>query len=137
MLAHPIELLPHVAETIAALSDHTLVVITKGDLLDQERKVAQSGLGDHFHGVEVVSDKTPQTYTTIFGRYGRAPALMAGNSLRSDVIPALQAGFTGVHIPHETTWSYEQAEPPVTHPAFHELPHFGGLPALIETLSRS
>ncbi|WP_095589458.1 HAD family hydrolase [Actibacterium ureilyticum] len=134
MLRHPIELLPHVQDTIAALADDfTLLLITKGDLLDQERKLAQSGLGDLFDGVEIVSDKTAQTYTTVFARHGSgaARAMMVGNSLRSDVIPAIRAGAWGVHVPHDLTWALEHAQPPQDSPRFREMSHLGKLPALI------
>ncbi len=134
MLAHPIELLPHVHETIAALAGrYRLLVITKGDLLDQERKLAQSGLGDLFDGVEIVSDKTPATYATIFGRHGTGAeqALMVGNSLKSDVIPAILAGGWGVHVPHGLTWDLEAADPPADHARFRRLPDLAPLPDLI------
>lgn len=137
MLRHPIHLLPFARETVTALSDqHRLVLITKGDLLDQERKLAQSGLGDLFHAVEIVSDKTPQVYLTAFARHGAGPetAVMVGNSLKSDVMPALQAGAWGVHVPHELTWSFEQAEPPIDCARFRAIPDLGALPALIEAL---
>ena len=137
MLAHPIELLPHAKEAvIAAAAEHQVLLITKGDLLDQERKLAQSGLGALFHGVEIVSDKTAATYEKIFVRHGgRADAaLMVGNSLKSDVLPVIAAGGHGVHIPHGLTWALEHAEPPTGNPRFHELPDLGGLAGLLETL---
>jgi putative hydrolase of the HAD superfamily len=87
MLAHPIELLPEARAAVESLADsHRLILITKGDLLDQERKLAQSGLGELFSGVEIVSNKTPVTYAEIFTREGDGPerAMMVGNSLRSD-----------------------------------------------------
>jgi putative hydrolase of the HAD superfamily len=137
MLSYPIELLPHVADTIAQLApDFHLVLITKGDLLDQERKLAQSGLGDMFNAVEIVSDKTPDVYSRLFTRHGSGPeqALMVGNSLKSDVIPALSAGAWGVHIPHGQTWALEHADPPTTHLRYRDLPDLGGLVALIHGL---
>jgi putative hydrolase of the HAD superfamily len=137
MLDHPIELLPGARAAVEALSGTCRVVlITKGDLLDQERKLAQSGLGDLFHGVEIVSDKTEAIYAAAFRRHGTPPdrAMMVGNSLRSDVIPALQAGAFGVHVPHETTWRYEMAEPPVTHPRFRRLDGLSGLPDLVRAI---
>ncbi|MGB3147794.1 MAG: HAD family hydrolase, partial [Paracoccaceae bacterium] len=115
MLAHPIELLPNVAQTIEVLADgYPLVLITKGDLLDQERKLAQSGLGDLFHAIEIVSDKTARVYSQVFARYegGAASALMAGNSLKSDVLPMIEAGGWGVYLPHELTWALEEARAP-------------------------
>lgn len=137
MLRHPVHLLPHAREAVTALaSSHRVVLITKGDLLDQERKLAQSGLGDLFHGVEIVSDKTPQVYRTAFARHGKGAerAVMVGNSLKSDVLPALQAGAWGVHVPHGLTWSYESAEPPADSPRFRSIPDLGHLPDLIQGL---
>ena len=134
MLRHPVELLPHAHAAVTALAaDHRVVLITKGDLLDQERKLAQSGLGDLFHGVEIVSDKTPAIYQTAFARHGAEPAqaAMVGNSLKSDVLPALAAGAWGIHVPHDVTWSYEQAEPPVHVARFRAIGDLGVLPALI------
>jgi putative hydrolase of the HAD superfamily len=137
MLHHPVELLPHVRETVEVLRDgYRLVLITKGDLFDQERKLAQSGLGDLFHGIEIVSDKTAVTYAAIFSRHGDGPehSMMAGNSLRSDVLPAIDAGAIGVHVPHELTWGYEEAEPLMNHPRFRVVSTFKDLPELVATL---
>ncbi|WP_415183460.1 HAD family hydrolase [Phaeovulum sp.] len=136
MLAHPIELLPHARETITALAGrYRLLVITKGDLLDQERKLAQSGLGDLFDGVEIVSDKTADVYAALFARHGTGAAegLMVGNSLRSDVLPMLTAGGWGVHVPHDLTFALEHAEPPLGHPRFATITDLG---ALSDVLSR-
>ena len=138
LLRHPIETLPGVQDTLAALaSSYTLIMITKGDLFDQERKLAQSGLGDFFDAIEIVSDKTPETYTRIFARHGDGPerAMMVGNSLKSDVIPALLAGAWGVFVPHPLTWAHEHAEPPVEQARFRELTDLGGLPPLITAIA--
>lgn len=138
MLAHPIHLLPGARETVEALAGrYRLVLITKGDLLDQERKLAQSGLGELFDAVEIVSDKTPATYTSAFARHGTGPeeAIMVGNSLKSDVIPALEAGAWGVYVPHDLTWGYERATPPNDHPRFTEIGGLGELPGLIAKIS--
>ena len=138
MLEHPIQLLPQARSTVTALAaQYRVVLITKGDLLDQERKLAQSGLGDLFNGVEIVSHKTAEAYRTIFARHGTGAdqALMVGNSLKSDVIPALMAGAWGVHVPHDQTWALEVADPPSHHPRFHEMVDLGGLPALVATLA--
>jgi putative hydrolase of the HAD superfamily len=138
MLAHPIELLPHAQETVRAVAEtHRVLLITKGDLLDQERKLAQSGLGDLFDGVEIVSEKTPASYAAIFARHGHGAeqAMMVGNSMRSDVVPAIKAGGWGVYVPHGLTWEIEHAEAPAQDPRFHELQHLGTLPALVERLS--
>ncbi len=134
MLRHPIELLPHAPEVIAALApSHRLVLITKGDLLDQERKLAQSGLGEMFDAVEIVSNKTAPVYAEIFNRHGDGPeaALMVGNSMRSDVIPPILAGGWGVHVPHGLEWEIEWAETPIDHPRFRALAHLGELPDLV------
>lgn len=137
MLAYPIELLPHARQAVTALAgEFKVLLITKGDLLDQERKLAQSGLGDLFDGVEIVSDKTPAVYAAIFARHGSGAqqALMVGNSLKSDVIPVIEAGGHGVHVPHGLIWALEQAEPPLNHRRFHHLPDLGGLPDLVASL---
>lgn len=130
MLSHPVETLPHVRETLEALAgDYRLVMITKGDLFDQERKLAASGLGDLFDAVEIVSDKKPDTYRRIFTRHGDGAerAMMVGNSLKSDVLPALDAGGWGVFVPHELTWVLEHAEEPADHPRFRKIAHLGEL----------
>jgi len=140
MLRHPVDLLPHARETVTGLAaDHRVVLITKGDLLDQERKLAQSGLGDLFHGVEIVSDKTAAMYQAAFARHGAGPqnAAMVGNSLKSDVLPALAVGAWGIHVPHDLTWSYEQAEPPIDAPRFRAISDLGALPILIAELKNT
>ncbi|MBZ8118028.1 HAD family hydrolase [Roseovarius sp. LXJ103] len=131
MLAHPVQLLPHVAEVLDTLAaQRPLILITKGELLDQERKLAASGLGDHFRAVHIVSDKTEAVYARILSGEGVAPeeALMVGNSLRSDILPMLGVGSWAVHVPAALTWEYEQAEAP-DHPRFIQIADFGALPA--------
>lgn len=137
MLAHPVDLLPGAQEAVTALAaEHRVVLITKGDLLDQERKLAQSGLGDLFHGVEIVSHKTPDTYRVAFARHGTGvdQALMVGNSLKSDVLPALQAGAWGVYVPHHLTWALEHADLPENAARYRLLPNLGALPGLVQHL---
>lgn len=137
MLSHPIELLPHARATVERLAArHPILLITKGDLIDQERKLAQSGLGELFAGVEIVSDKTAPVYGAIFARRGIAPdrVLMAGNSLKSDVLPVLEVGGWGVHVPHDLTWALEHVEPPADHARFRRLPDLGALPDLVERI---
>lgn len=137
MLRHPVETLPHVRETLRTVAgSYRLILITKGDLFDQERKLAASGLGDLFDAVEIVSDKTPATYARIFGRYGdgAARAVMVGNSLKSDVVPALRAGSWGVYVPHALTWALEHDEEPVAEPRFRRIAHLGELPELLTRL---
>lgn len=137
MLRHPVETLPHARETLTALAgSHRLVLITKGDLFDQERKVAASGLGDLLDAVEIVSDKKADTYRTLFARHGDGPehAMMVGNSLKSDVIPAIEAGGWGVHVPHDLTWDLEHAKAPREAERFHEMPTLAELPALVRDI---
>ena len=134
MLAHPIELLAHAKDAVEAVADtHRVVLITKGDLLDQERKLAQSGLGDLFDAVEIVSHKTPQTYATVFARHGDGAerAMMVGNSMRSDVVPVIALGGWGVYVPHGLVWEIEHAEPPKDAPRYCEIPDLGGLADLV------
>jgi len=132
--AQPNPALPHAKEVLEALSGrHRLVLITKGDLFDQERKLAASGLGDYFDAVEIVSDKSRGTYQRIFAAHGDGPdhAMMIGNSLKSDVIPAIEAGAWGVFVPHDLTWSHEHADEPDTAPRFRKIPHLGEIEAVL------
>lgn len=138
MLAHPVETLPHAHETLEKLAgDYRVLLITKGDLFDQERKLAQSGLGELFDAVEIVSEKNAATYERIFGRHGEgaAKSMMVGNSLRSDVIPAIEVGSWGVYVPHELTWALEHADEPTDAPRFRRLEHLGELVPLIDAIS--
>ncbi len=138
MLAHPIELLPHAREAVEAVSaTHRVVLITKGDLIDQERKLAQSGLGELFDDVEIVSDKTPEVYRNIFGRYVQDPgsAMMVGNSMRSDVVAPILVGSWGVYVPHGLTWEIEHAEVPQDRQLYRELEDLGGLTDLVQEIS--
>ncbi|WP_276718228.1 HAD family hydrolase [Pseudooceanicola nitratireducens] len=137
MLAHPIELLPHARDVVTRVADsHRVVLITKGDLLDQERKLAQSGLGDLFHGVEIVSDKTPATYARIFADHGDGAGrgMMVGNSMKSDVVPMIEAGGWGVYVPTDLIWALERAEAPEDHPKYHQINDLSGLPAILDRL---
>ncbi len=140
ILDHPVDLLPHARATVEALSaTHRVLLITKGDLLDQERKLAASGLGDLFHGVEIVSDKTPEVYARIFARHGQGAAqgMMVGNSMKSDVLPILSAGGWGVHVPYGEVWALDHADPPDAHDRFHTLPDLATLPQLVASLEHS
>ncbi|MDG2340858.1 MAG: HAD family hydrolase [Paracoccaceae bacterium] len=134
MLVHPIELLPGADEVVREVAQkHQVLLITKGDLLDQERKLAQSGLGDHFDGVEIVSEKHPEIYRNIFDNYGvvSARSMMVGNSMKSDILPALAVGAWGVHVPHDLTWALEHAEAPTDHQRFRSLTELQELPELL------
>ncbi len=113
MLRHPVELLDGVADTLVELArTHRLGVITKGDLLHQMRKFRASGLAHLFDRVRVVEEKDTATYREVFREWGVDPArtLMVGNSVRSDVLPILELGGHGVHVPYHTTWSHEHVE---------------------------
>ena len=138
MLQHPIELLPHAREAIEAIaSRYHVMLVTKGDLLDQERKLAQSGLGNLFDGVEIVSSKTPAVYRDIFTRHANGPehAVMVGNSIRSDVLPMIEVGGWGVYVPHHLTWAMEHEDPPSGHERYREIPDLGQLPSLLAEIS--
>ncbi len=138
MLNHPVELLPGARETLELLhKDYKILLITKGDLVDQQRKVASSTLSHLFHSVEIVADKTPETYISIFKKHGSTPerGLMAGNSLKSDVIPMLQAGGFGIHVPHELIWDYEHEETPHQHERFFEVKNVTETVPLVHKLS--
>jgi putative hydrolase of the HAD superfamily len=111
MLMEPTELLPGVEEALRELSlRYDLLLITKGDLFDQESKLARSGLAGLFLGVEILSEKDPNSYRGVLKRRGIKPEefVMVGNSLRSDVLPVLELGARAVHIPYHVTWHHEQ-----------------------------
>jgi putative hydrolase of the HAD superfamily len=111
MLASPIELLESVKETIHELSPkYRLILITKGDLFDQETKLARSGLGEYFDIVEIVAKKDKATYEKLFARHKINPIelVMIGNSLKSDILPVLECGAKAVHIKYETEWFHEK-----------------------------
>ncbi|APG45950.1 HAD family hydrolase [Phaeobacter porticola] len=134
MLSYPIELLPSARAAVEAMADsHRVVLVTKGDLLDQERKLAQSGLGDLFHGVEVVSEKTPEIYVDIFAHHGDGPehAMMVGNSMRSDVVPIIEAGGWGTYVPHGLVWEVEYAPAPNHSPRYSEITDLSALASLV------
>jgi putative hydrolase of the HAD superfamily len=139
MFSHPIEPLPHVRETLAKVAnDYRILVITKGDLFDQERKLASSGLGDFFDGIEIVSEKRRYTYQSIFAQHGEGAehAVMVGNSLKSDIIPALEAGSWGLYVPHHTTWEMEHAEEPVGERRYRKLENISQVPDIINELTQ-
>ena len=134
LLTHPVETLPYVDQALGELQDrYRLILITKGDLFDQERKLAASGLAEYFAAVEIVSDKTEAIYRRIFTQHADGPdrTLMVGNSLKSDVLPALATGGFGVYVPHDLTWSFEHAEEPADNPRYARIAHLGELPAAI------
>ena len=137
MLVHPVETLPGVDETLAELAEnYRLVLVTKGDLMDQERKLAASGLGELFAAVEIVSEKDRSTYDRVFARHGSgaAEAVMAGNSRKSDVLPAIEAGAWAAHIPYHITWAHELADAPEGNARYVSLSRIGELPDWIAAI---
>ena len=124
LLQKPIELLDGVEETLSQLhGKYKLVVATKGDLLDQRRKLHNSGLGHYFHHIEVMSDKKGKDYQDLLKRLeiNVEEFFMIGNSLKSDVLPVLEIGGHAVHIPFHTTWEHEKVSHKVEHPNFKSL----------------
>ncbi|MBX2826602.1 MAG: HAD family hydrolase [Flavobacteriaceae bacterium] len=124
MLEAPIELIDGIDETLKYLSTkYRLVMATKGDLLDQERKLIKSGLEPYFHHIEIVSDKQPKHYQKLVNHLDIFPGefLMVGNSVKSDILPVLEIGGHAFHIPFHTTWEHERVKDPVEHPNFKEL----------------
>ncbi len=110
VLDHPVELLPGIRAAVEAVAArHRIVLVTKGDLFHQERKVASSGLGDLFHRIEIVSEKDPRSYARVLGEFGIAADAFAmiGNSLRSDIEPVIALGGWGIHMPYHVTWEHE------------------------------
>jgi putative hydrolase of the HAD superfamily len=137
MLDHDIELLPHVEDTLKALhGQHRLLLVTKGDLHHQEKKVLASGLAHYFEGVEIVSDKKPETYRTICKRHGGRVerTLMAGNSIRSDVLPMIAAGGYGVYVPFNILWDHEHEEVPEGTERFYAVEDLRGLLQVVNRL---
>jgi putative hydrolase of the HAD superfamily len=135
MLAHPVELLDGVIDALLALAPQfRLVLITKGDLRDQERKLAKSGLAGHFNQIEIVSEKNAESYERLFARHAIDvnKFLMVGNSLKSDIMPVLNLGGAGVHIPYHITWAAEHATAPTAFPGrLFVLQHMRELPGIV------
>ena len=124
LLARPIELLDNVEEVLVKLKDHyRLVVATKGDLLDQERKLRNSGIEHYFHHIEIMSDKQDNDYLKLIKHLDVKPGefLMIGNSIKSDILPVLNIGGHGYHIPYHTTWAHEHVEHKIESENFRQL----------------
>lgn len=120
-LSKPVELLDGVEETLNALvGRYRLIVVTKGDLLDQEQKLCRSGIEHLFHHVEIMSDKTDKEYRLLLKHLDIQPEefLMIGNSVRSDILPPLELGSYAIHVPYQTTWAHEKVDEPVVSPRF-------------------
>lgn len=140
MLNADIELLDTVAQTIPQLAQqYPLMVITKGDLLDQETKIRRSGLGQYFQRIEIVSHKNRASYERVLRQQHLAPQrlLMVGNSLKSDILPILELGGHAVYVPYEITWLHERAEPPPDgHAGYYKIERLAELPALLARLEK-
>lgn len=134
MLRHPIAPMPGAREALEALAgSHKVILITKGDLFDQERKLAASGLGDFFSAVEIVSIKDAAAYERIFARHGDGAdrSMMVGNSLQSDVVPALKAGAWAVHVPAQFNWALDHDDEPADQPRFRRIETLAALGPLV------
>ena len=137
MLEKPVELLPGVEEVLQALhGEYRLVVATKGDLVDQERKLRKSGLEKYFHHIEIMSEKRVSDYEKLIRHLDIPPSdfLMLGNSLKSDILPVLELGGHGIHIPFHITWAHEVVEHEVEHERFFKLEHIDQAGELIRRI---
>jgi putative hydrolase of the HAD superfamily len=134
MLDRPVEIIDGVEHVLADLQGkYRLVVATKGDLLDQERKLIKSGLLSYFHHTEIMSDKQPDDYAKLIRHLDISPDefMMIGNSLKSDVIPVLELGGFAIHIPYHITWVHEAIEKEISHPNFNHALHISEILTLI------
>jgi putative hydrolase of the HAD superfamily len=140
MVTAEIQLFPHVPETLGLLAQkYPLLLITKGAAHHQKSKVARSGLNRYFMAVEVVDDKTSETYISILDRYHVTANkfLMVGNSPRSDILPVLELGGSAIHIPNPLTWSHEQVDLPVNYEGYYvEIDRFELLPDVLQRLQQ-
>ena len=137
MLTAPIQLLEHVEDTLQQLQNkYILLLITKGDLIDQETKIARSGLSDYFNSIEIISEKNVPAYQKILDKHQIQPErfLMVGNSIRSDILPVLEMGGSAVYVPYEIDWAHEHDSKPGISPSFHEMTHLGQLPGWLKTM---
>jgi putative hydrolase of the HAD superfamily len=140
MLNQPIEILDNVEDVLSSLKDHyRLVVATKGDLLDQERKLKKSGLAHYFHHIEIMSDKKEGDYIKLIKHLDIHPEefMMIGNSLKSDVMPVINIGGHAVHVPFHTTWAHEHVETVLTHENFKQVEKISEVLELMKLSSKS
>lgn len=124
MLQKPVELLEGVEDVLKKLNgDYRLVMATKGDLVDQERKLVKSGLEKHFHHIEIMSDKKVRDFQKLLKHLDCRPEnfLMIGNSIKSDVLPVLELGGTAIHVPYHITWIHEEVSHTISHPDFYQV----------------
>jgi putative hydrolase of the HAD superfamily len=140
MLSAEVALFEHTEETLANLASHyDLMLITKGDLLEQGSKINRSGLKKYFRYVEIVQEKTAEDYQRLLDRYGVYPSrfLMVGNSLKSDILPVIEIGGRAVYIPYQHTWAHENVvEGETPGHLYYEITHIGQLSDLIAELDR-
>jgi putative hydrolase of the HAD superfamily len=137
LIRHPIEPMSGAYDLLASLKNrYCLLLITKGDLFDQERKLAQSGLGDFFDAVEIVAEKDEAVYRRVFARHGdgAATSVMIGNSLKSDILPALAAGAWGIHVPSARNWVLDHAEMPENTKRFLQVKSLAEIAAILPGL---
>ena len=137
MLTAPIQLLEHVEDALQHLqNNYILLLITKGDLIDQETKIARSGLSDYFNSIEIISEKNVPAYKKILDKHQIQPErfLMVGNSIRSDILPVLEMGGTAVYIPYEIDWAHEHDSKPSSSTSFYEMKHLGQLPGWLKNM---
>ena len=138
MLEAPVDLLDDVEQTLDAVKGRfRVILITKGDIVDQTSKVERSGLADHFEQVEIVPRKDAAIYRAVFDRHGIDPAraVMVGNSMPSDVLPVLELGGHGVHVPYALLWAHEAHDADPQSARFHRLERLGELPRLLDRLA--
>jgi putative hydrolase of the HAD superfamily len=140
VLGHPVELLPGVREAVEAVAArHRVVLITKGDLVHQERKVASSGLADLFHRIEIVGEKDAAAYAALLRQFGvpAAAFAMVGNSYKSDIAPVLALGGWGVHVPYPLLWALERVEIDAAHPRLAVVDGAAAIPGAIARFASS
>jgi len=131
LLDRPTELIDGVEEVLDELESHTKILITKGDLYHQHSRIEASGLADRFRATEIVAHKTPQSYAQVLTRHGIDPSefIMVGNSVPSDVLPVIELGGRGIHVPYPVTWAFEQ------HDDDHDAPQLSDLRELPNLLT--
>ena len=141
MLRTPVEIFPHAEEVLARLSqDWEMMLITKGDVFEQSKKIERTGLARYFRHIEIVGEKTSSTYRVLIERHHLNPQrfLMVGNSLRSDILPVLELGGQAVYIPYANTWAHEhKVDHFDTQDGYYEIEHLGQLPELLEQIRLS
>lgn len=141
MLDAPVSLLEHAEDAVAQLGgSYRLILVTKGDLFDQESKIARSGLTDYFDAVEIVAEKSVPVYRAIESRHGinLGTAVMVGDSLKSDILPVAKVGGNAIHVPYGTTWQHEiVGDDVLSGYDYHTVTSIRDVPSLIDELART